>query len=152
MTASGGWRSARVVRRPEKRRTGLRYVLGIDARLLADGGILLACDSIQNWQGAKGVSLLAGMMMPLMGFRGRACIGPGWRKASEPKDGKGFGPGFERLLALSPDAVLSRGYSLTLDEETGAVVRSATDTKVDRKLRIRLATGRLGARVEEVEP
>jgi exodeoxyribonuclease VII large subunit len=58
----------------------------------------------------------------------------------------------ERLLALSPDAVLSRGYSLTLDEETGAVVRSATDTKVDRKLRIRLATGRLGARVEEVEP
>jgi exonuclease VII large subunit len=48
--------------------------------------------------------------------------------------------------------VLSRGYSLTLDEETGAVVRSATDTKVDRKLRIRLATGRLGARVEEVEP
>ncbi|HEX7264126.1 MAG TPA: exodeoxyribonuclease VII large subunit [Candidatus Dormibacteraeota bacterium] len=58
----------------------------------------------------------------------------------------------ERLLALSPEAVLSRGYSITQDEETGAVVRSATDTKVDRKLRIRLATGRLGARVEEVEP
>jgi exodeoxyribonuclease VII large subunit len=58
----------------------------------------------------------------------------------------------ERLLALSPDAVLSRGYSITQDEKTGAVVRSATDTKVDRKLRIRLATGRLGARVEEVEP
>lgn len=58
----------------------------------------------------------------------------------------------ERLLALSPEAVLSRGYSITQDEETGAVVRSAADTKVDRKLRIRLATGRLGARVEEVEP
>lgn len=58
----------------------------------------------------------------------------------------------QRLLALSPDAVLSRGYSITQDQETGAVVRSATDTKVDRRLRIRLATGRLGARVEEVEP
>jgi exodeoxyribonuclease VII large subunit len=58
----------------------------------------------------------------------------------------------ERLVALSPDAVLSRGYSITQDEETGAVVRSAVETKIDRKLRIRLATGRLGARVEEVDP
>ena len=58
----------------------------------------------------------------------------------------------ERLLALSPDAVLSRGYSITQDAETGAVVRVASDTAVDRKLRIRLAAGRLGARVEQVEP
>jgi exodeoxyribonuclease VII large subunit len=58
----------------------------------------------------------------------------------------------ERLLALSPDAVLSRGYSITLDAETGAVLRAAGETAVDRKLRIRLATGRLGARVEKVEP
>ena len=58
----------------------------------------------------------------------------------------------ERLLALSPDAVLSRGYSITQDAETGAVVRAAANTAVDRKLRIRLATGRLGARVEQVEP
>jgi exodeoxyribonuclease VII large subunit len=57
----------------------------------------------------------------------------------------------ERLLALSPDAVLSRGYSITQDADTGAVVRTASDTAVDRKLRIRLATGRLGARVEKVE-
>jgi exodeoxyribonuclease VII large subunit len=57
----------------------------------------------------------------------------------------------ERLLALSPDGVLSRGYSITQDAETGAVVRSAAETKVDRRLRIRLATGRLGARIEEVE-
>ena len=57
----------------------------------------------------------------------------------------------ERLLALSPDAVLSRGYSITQDADTGAVVRAASDTAVDRKLRIRLATGRLGARVEKVE-
>ena len=58
----------------------------------------------------------------------------------------------QRLLALSPDGVLSRGYSITQDAESGAVVRSASETAVDRKLRIRLATGRLGARVEQVEP
>ena len=39
-------------------------------------------------------------MARLMGFRGRACIGPGWRRMSEPKDGQGFGPDFHRLLQL----------------------------------------------------
>jgi exodeoxyribonuclease VII large subunit len=58
----------------------------------------------------------------------------------------------DRLIALSPEGVLSRGYSITVDTETGKVVRSASETAVDRKVRIRLATGRLGARVEQVEP
>jgi len=58
----------------------------------------------------------------------------------------------QRLTALSPDGVLARGYSITQDAESGAVLRSATATAVKRKLRIRLATGQLGARVEEVEP
>src|SRR6266852_1048605 len=57
----------------------------------------------------------------------------------------------QRLLALSPDAVLSRGYSITQDAESGAVVRSAAGTAVDRRIRIRLGSGKLGARVEEVE-
>ncbi len=56
----------------------------------------------------------------------------------------------ERLLALSPDAVLSRGYSITQDE-SGAVIRAAAGTAVDRRIRIRLGSGKLGARVEEVE-
>lgn len=64
------------------------------------GGILLTCDSVQNWETAHGCSLLGGWMSRLMGFKGRACIGPGWRKMSEPKGGKGFGPEFERLLQL----------------------------------------------------
>ena len=58
----------------------------------------------------------------------------------------------ERLLGLSPDAVLSRGYSITQDAESGVVIRSATETSVDRRIRVRLATGRVGARVEQVEP
>jgi exodeoxyribonuclease VII large subunit len=58
----------------------------------------------------------------------------------------------QRLTALSPDSVLARGYSITQDAETGVVLRSAAATAVKRRVRIRLASGRLGARVEEVEP
>jgi exodeoxyribonuclease VII large subunit len=58
----------------------------------------------------------------------------------------------QRLVALSPDGVLARGYSITTDVESGVVLRSAGGTAVDRKLRIRLASGRVGARVEEVGP
>jgi exonuclease VII large subunit len=47
--------------------------------------------------------------------------------------------------------VLSRGYSITQDAESGAVLRSSAATRIDRKLRIRLGAGRLGATVEEVE-
>jgi exodeoxyribonuclease VII large subunit len=58
----------------------------------------------------------------------------------------------QRLTALSPDGVLARGYSITQDAESGAVLRSTTATAVKRMLRIRLFVGHLGARVEEVEP
>jgi exodeoxyribonuclease VII large subunit len=57
----------------------------------------------------------------------------------------------QRLVALSPDGVLARGYSITQDAESGAVLRSSEGTAVDRRVRIRLAAGRLGARVDEVE-
>ncbi len=57
----------------------------------------------------------------------------------------------QHLLALSPDAVLSRGYSITQDAESGAVLRSSRGTAVNRRVRIRLSEGRLGAKVDEVE-
>jgi exodeoxyribonuclease VII large subunit len=57
----------------------------------------------------------------------------------------------QRLLALSPDAVLSRGYSITQDAESGALLRSPSETAVNRRVRIRLGAGQLGARVDEVE-
>jgi exodeoxyribonuclease VII large subunit len=56
-----------------------------------------------------------------------------------------------RLLALSPDSVLSRGYSITQDAESGAVLRTAAATAAGKGLRIRLASGRLTASVDEVE-
>jgi hypothetical protein len=64
------------------------------------GGILFTCDSVQNWETTRGCSFFGSVLARVMGFRGRACIGPGWRKVSEPKDGVGFRPTFERLLEL----------------------------------------------------
>jgi hypothetical protein len=64
------------------------------------GGILFTCDSVQNWESTAGTSFLGGVMARMMGFSGRACIGPGWRRACEPKDGGGFAPDFERMLEL----------------------------------------------------
>jgi hypothetical protein len=62
-------------------------------------GVLLTCDSVQNWGSIpEGCSLLGSVMAKLMGFRGRACIGPGWRGACEPKDGVGFGPKLREIL------------------------------------------------------
>src|SRR5437899_1579001 len=58
----------------------------------------------------------------------------------------------ERIVALSPDAVLARGYSITQDAVTGTVIRSAETAKVDSRVRIRLGSGRLSARIDEVEP
>jgi exodeoxyribonuclease VII large subunit len=57
----------------------------------------------------------------------------------------------QRLIALSPDSVLARGYSITQDASTGAVLRSSSDTARGRKVRVRLARGRLGATVDEVD-
>jgi hypothetical protein len=62
------------------------------------GGLVLTCDSIQNWEKTTGCSFFAGLMAPFMGFKGRACIGPAWKKYCEPKDGRGLAPDFERLL------------------------------------------------------
>ncbi|HKF17051.1 MAG TPA: exodeoxyribonuclease VII large subunit [Candidatus Dormibacteraeota bacterium] len=53
-----------------------------------------------------------------------------------------------RLQALSPEGVLMRGYSITLDS-AGRVLRSAAETAPGRAITVRLGTGSLGARVEE---
>ncbi|HTH49732.1 MAG TPA: exodeoxyribonuclease VII large subunit [Candidatus Limnocylindria bacterium] len=47
------------------------------------------------------------------------------------------------LRLLSPLNVLERGYSITLDAATGAVVRSAQDVSVGLRLRTRLAQGEI---------
>jgi exodeoxyribonuclease VII large subunit len=56
-----------------------------------------------------------------------------------------------RLRALSPLAVLGRGYALVRDE-AGRVVRRAASLRPGDGLRVRLQEGALAARVEEVLP
>lgn len=52
------------------------------------------------------------------------------------------------LTQLSPLTVLSRGYAI-VERAEGQIVRSASDTALDEKLRVRLGEGELGVRVEE---
>ena len=58
-----------------------------------------------------------------------------------------------RLRALSPLAVLGRGYSLTRRAEDGRVVRRAADAAPGDRLRTRLSDGaHVDSVVEDVEP
>ena len=54
------------------------------------------------------------------------------------------------LDAVSPLATLSRGYAIVQDAD-GRVIRKASEVSVGDDVRVRLAEGRLGCRVEEVE-
>jgi exodeoxyribonuclease VII large subunit len=63
----------------------------------------------------------------------------------------GLGHRRRRLQALSPERVLARGYSITLDE-AGHVLRSAAGVEPGRAITVRLAAGSLAARVEESRP
>ncbi|WP_305042966.1 exodeoxyribonuclease VII large subunit [Geoalkalibacter sp.] len=56
-----------------------------------------------------------------------------------------------RLDALSPLAVLARGYAIVFREKTGQAVRRAQDLAVGEGLDIRLAEGRLSAEVKNVD-
>ena len=54
------------------------------------------------------------------------------------------------LDALSPLAVLNRGFSIT-QNASGEIVRDAAKTKTGDKLKIRLANGKLNAEVLSAE-
>ena len=54
-----------------------------------------------------------------------------------------------RLKLLSPDNVLARGYSITMDEATGHVLRSASETRRGQILKTKLKTGEVRSVVEE---
>lgn len=60
-----------------------------------DGGVLLTCDSYQNWTTFEGCSLLGGLMMRVMGF-GPMHIGGPWVKAM----GKEVKQDLEKLATL----------------------------------------------------
>jgi exodeoxyribonuclease VII large subunit len=57
----------------------------------------------------------------------------------------------ERLGALSPLAVLSRGYAICLQPASGAILKSARAVHPGERVDVRLHRGRLGCEVKEVE-
>jgi exodeoxyribonuclease VII large subunit len=63
-----------------------------------------------------------------------------------------FGALALRLDALSPLAVLGRGYALVRRESDGALVREASDAPPGTALALRVARARLRATVQESEP
>jgi exodeoxyribonuclease VII large subunit len=57
-----------------------------------------------------------------------------------------------RLEALSPLAVLGRGYSLTVRVADGRIVRDAAELAPGDEIRTRLAHGHATSRVQRIEP
>ena len=54
----------------------------------------------------------------------------------------------ERLRLLSPQSVLERGYSITMDAETGEPIRSVNEATAKRRLRTRLADGEFESQMD----
>lgn len=77
---------------------------------------------------------------------GRAIRGQ-WRTAQRAVEGAAA-----RLEALSPLAILARGYSLTHRAIDGHLIRDAAELAPGEELRTRLARGLVVSRVERIEP
>ena len=56
----------------------------------------------------------------------------------------------DRLRLLAPEQVLGRGYSITMDAQTGRIIRNAAEAQPGQRLRTRLATGAIQSIAEEV--
>ena len=63
---------------------------------------------------------------------------------------KSLGLAAASLDALSPLAVLQRGYAITQNDD-GSLLRDAKLVSIGDSIRVRLAQGKLGARVESIE-
>lgn len=72
-----------------------------------EGGILLTCDSVQNWIDFSGCSWVGKVMMRIMGFLGPMKIGPMWLKYMENRDGPTLEEDFRRLLEHNFQHLLS---------------------------------------------
>jgi exodeoxyribonuclease VII large subunit len=55
----------------------------------------------------------------------------------------------ERLRLLSPENVLERGYSITMDDATGKVIRDSGEVASGQRIRTRLKKGLVRSVVED---
>lgn len=86
-------------------------------------GILITCDGLQHYGDFSRHSLVAKMMLPLMGFGRRMLVGPIWLKYLT-KSGGTVEPDFTRLLELPFDALIS-AHGTPLMTGAKAAVRTA---------------------------
>ena len=57
-----------------------------------------------------------------------------------------------RLRLLNPENVLARGYSITTDDVTGQVIRTASEVKAGQRLKTKLQSGEVKSVAEKLDP
>lgn len=94
------------------------------ALFLSKAGILVTCDSVQNWlPGLPGCSWFARFMMPKMGFPPGPLVGPFWRKYMKI-EGKPLSEDFARLVELPISQVLV-AHGVPIRANASAAIREA---------------------------
>lgn len=83
-----------------------------------EGGILITCDSVQNWskKDLKIGSFIGGIITRFFGFLGPAKVGPLWLKTVSPESGPNLSLDFDRLLKLDFKHLLSGHGSPLLND------------------------------------
>lgn len=89
------------------------------------GGILLSCDSIQNYGDYSYNNFLAKIMLPFIGFPRTTIVGPMWLKGMSP-EGISLEADFRKLLELEFDSLLS-AHGTLLEKGAHAAVERAVD-------------------------
>ncbi|MDP2343097.1 MAG: hypothetical protein Q8O67_19225 [Deltaproteobacteria bacterium] len=72
-----------------------------------EGGILVTCDSVQNWTSTEHCTPIGGLITKAMGFLEPAKIGPIWAKLLTGGKIKELKPDFDRLLELDFDQLIA---------------------------------------------
>ncbi|MHA1537369.1 MAG: hypothetical protein ACTSUD_07425 [Alphaproteobacteria bacterium] len=90
-----------------------------------EGGILITCDALQNWENRRNCSLLAHIALPILGIKLGTAVGPIWKKAMT-REGGSLLPDFERLLELDFDHLIAAHGALCRGGAK-ARVRAAVD-------------------------
>jgi len=96
-----------------------------------EGGILITCDSVQNWENKdlKIGSFIGGLVTRILGFLGPAKIGPMWLKTVTPPSGPNLSSDFKRLLSLDFVHLLSGHGSPLLNDAKSSLEKQVS--KVD---------------------
>lgn len=93
-----------------------------------DGGLLVTCDSLQNYTGIKRTSTVARLVMKYFGFRRTMIIGPLWLKYMTSAGGD-VRADYERLLKLRFDRLIA-AHGVLFDGGAHAAVERAVQEAV----------------------